>query len=135
MILSKSKIFLLGSLVFCIVSGALGDSSAEQKIFLKDDVYQFELKIQPNRKKIFLNTLGAREPLPDEVSITLYDSQHTGRTVLLQALKVASLGATGNRDQTQYQGRLDPGAGSFVGVELKIGLGTNKAPRIIRWKR
>lgn len=130
------KIFTL-LLVFLTQAGLSETLNSQQKVVLQDDDYHFEVRTDPSGKNIFIETLASKQTLPNDMSITIFDGNRTGRTVSLQLIKTPALSqATGTqRGKTlpTYQGSLDPFSGSIIGAELQIGLGGAKAPRILRW--
>jgi hypothetical protein len=113
---------------------------SKEKLTLKDDEYHFEVRTDHQSKKVYLDTLTPKSDLPNEMSLTLYDNQQTGRTISLQLIKTPALsnpaGVTPHQTYSVYQGKYEPFGGSIVGAELQISVGGgSKVPRILRWSK
>ena len=119
--------WIVASLLFSGVAGASGP------ILLQDGEYKFQLVTVPKTKVLHLYTLGSpKEPLPDELTATVFRSDGVVESV---ALKTLSVPWTGEGMAPTHSGKLDASAGSIIGVELRFSLrsGGSRTSRSIRW--
>lgn len=101
------------------------NAHAGDNITVEQDGYKFEIKVDPQQKKVTVNPLIVTQKLPSEMSISLFRDQSTGETYQLQAVSPLKSG-----DAPQYQGKIDWYSGPYVAFELQIPLQHHSWKRI-----
>lgn len=100
---------LMGLLSFPVLA-------AKSTNILGDHDFKFSVSLEDSGK-VSVSTLKKNgDPLPQEMSVTVYDNAETSQTVQLQAVDLTE-------PLPQYMGNLQRNVGSYAGMELKFSLG------------
>ena len=116
------------------VKASAKGAGKETSILIRDSDYQFRLKTQRKAGLIHVYSLGSPEPLPDELSLKLFDGNGNVHSITLKSANPNSH-VNDAYYPPSYSGKLDPNAGSIMGVELQFGLKSSKIPKTIKWKQ
>ena len=89
---------------------------------VEKDGHKFEVTLSPATSEVNVYTLRSKkkQPLPGEMAITLFSDPQTSRTIELKTVEPLK---ASTQNLPQYQGALQPGAGSYIGFELRFRLG------------
>ena len=121
-------IFRKACLAILSLAFALGSALATEDILLKRGESSFRVSTA-EKGRIHVYVLGSREPLPDELSISLFRSGSMIDEIALSALPKASAA-----EPPVFAGSLNPNASSFTGLQLKIRYKKNKKQTVLDWK-
>ncbi len=116
-------------LLICISAQAHGATGGGPHggTVVKDAQSTYEVQVDEESRVVKVYTLRSLKPRPKQMAVTLFENPETGQTVELQAVNPrASL--------PEYRGVVGPGAGNFIGFELKLNF-PHAGGRVLRHMR
>lgn len=122
----RASFWIFWALLFSYPAAAI-DGPHGGQIFL-DGRSQYELTRDRNTGQVIFYALHAAEPLPDQISITLYSDPGNTQQIRLQS--VTPKYEPYRRYESYDPGKISPSSESFAGIELSFGIGT--FPRTLR---